>query len=197
MRRTAALLKRPGAVRKGLPRLLVFTDPARTPEPEALAAALPAGAALVYRSFGEAGALERARRLARLVHGRGGLLLVGADAGLARLAGADGVHLPQRAAFSAGALKRRRPGWIVTAAAHSLGAARAAARAGADAAVVSTVFASNSASAGRPMGPLRFAILARRAGLPVYALGGVNDRTAARLASLRLAGLAAVEGLRT
>jgi thiamine-phosphate pyrophosphorylase len=41
---------------------------------------------------------------------------------------------------------------------------------------------------------LRLAQIARLAGIPVYALGGVNDRTAGRLKDLRLAGLAAVEG---
>ena len=52
MRRTAALLKPAAGERKRLPRLLVFTDPQRTPNLEALARALPRGAALVYRSFG-------------------------------------------------------------------------------------------------------------------------------------------------
>ena len=59
------------------------------------------------------------------------------------------------------------------------------------------VAVSRSPSAGAPLGPLRLAGIARAAGLPVYALGGVNDATAGRLRSLRLAGLAAVEGFRT
>jgi thiamine-phosphate pyrophosphorylase len=59
--------------------------------------------------------------------------------------------------------------------------------------VVSAVFPSRSASAGAPIGTLRLAAVARRAGLPVYALGGVNDSTARRLKDLPLAGLAAVE----
>jgi thiamine-phosphate pyrophosphorylase len=187
-------------VRKGLPRLLVFTDPARTPDVEAVARALPAGAALVHRSFGAADAEAVARRLKPILHARGAKLLVGADWRLAAAVGADGVHLPERLASRAGALRRAHPGWIVTAAAHSLAAARAAraaGRAGADAAVVSAVFPSRSPSAGSPIGHLRLAAMARAAGVPVYALGGVNDRTAARLKDAGLAGLAAVEGFRT
>lgn len=200
LRRTAGLLKRPPAERKGrarLPSLLVFTDPARTPDVEAVAAALPAGAALVYRAFGAADAEAVARRLLKRVRGRRAALLIGADIDLARRIGADGVHLPERAAARARGLKSVRPNWLVTAAAHSPAAVRAARAAGADAAVVSAVFLSRSRSAGPPIGLLRLAQIARRGGLPVYALGGVSDATAGRLRDLPLAGLAAVEGFRT
>jgi thiamine-phosphate pyrophosphorylase len=47
------------------------------------------------------------------------------------------------------------------------------------------------------MGPLRLALLARRAGLPVYALGGVNETTARRLKDAGLVGIAAVDGFKT
>jgi thiamine-phosphate pyrophosphorylase len=175
----------------------VFTDPARTPDPLALARDLPRGAALVYRAFGAADADAMGRQLVRLVRARRGKLLVGADAALAARIGADGVHLPERSAGLARALKARHPGWIVTAAAHSSAAARRARAAGADAAVVSAVFPSRSASAGAPIGVLRLASTARAAGLPVYALGGVNETTARRLKDLPLAGLAAVDAFRT
>jgi thiamine-phosphate pyrophosphorylase len=177
--------------------LLVFTDPARTPDLEALARQLPPDAALVYRAFGAPDAEAQGRRLLTLATARGGRLLIGADEALAARIGAHGVHLPERAAARAGALKRRRPGWIVTTAAHSLCAARRARAAGADAAVVSAVFPSLSPSAGAPLGVLRLAGLARAAGLPVYALGGVNEATARRLKGLPLAGLAAVDAFRT
>ena len=47
------------------------------------------------------------------------------------------------------------------------------------------------------MGPIRVAALARRSGLPVYALGGINNKTARRLRDAGLVGLAAVEAFRT
>jgi thiamine-phosphate pyrophosphorylase len=178
-----------------LPRLLFFTDPVRTPDAEAAIAALPRGAGVVYRAFGAADAVAAGRRLVRAARRAGVLVLAGADAGLAARIGADGVHLPERLARRAGALRRARPGWLVTCAAHSAAAVVAARRAGADAVVVSPVFPSASPSAGRPLGPLRFAALVRGARRPVYALGGVNARTACRLAGSGAAGLAAVEAL--
>ncbi len=152
---------------------------------------------MVFRAFGAADAEARARRLLSIARTRRLILLIGADPGLAARIGAHGVHLPERLAHRARALKTARPGWIVTAAAHSLSAARRALASGADAAVVSVVFASLSASAARPMGPIRLASLVRRAGGPVYALGGISNKTARRLIGAGLVGIAAVEGLRT
>jgi thiamine-phosphate pyrophosphorylase len=70
-----------------------------------------------------------------------------------------------------------------------------AARVGLDAVLVSPVFESRSLSAGRALGPLRFARMARGARLPVYALGGVTARTARRLAGTGASGVAAVEAM--
>lgn len=194
MERTARLLPARRRLRKALPSLLLFTDPQRTPDPVAAALRLPRGAGVVYRSFGAADAEAVARRLKALAAARGLILLIGQDAALARRIGAHGVHLPQRLSHRAGPLKRANPGWIVTAAAHSLAAARISAS---DAVVISAVFPSNSASAGAPLGPVRLAALARAAGRPVYALGGVNQKTARRLLDAGLVGLAGVEGLAT
>jgi thiamine-phosphate pyrophosphorylase len=134
-------------------------------------------------------------RLKAIARAGGLKLLIGADARLAARIGADGVHLPERMAHRARPL--RRPGWLVTCAAHSLAAARRAGAAGCDAVVVSVALPSASPSAGRPMGPVRLALLARRAGVPVYGLGGVNNKTARRLKDAGLVGLAAVGGFRT
>lgn len=191
MQRTARLLPARRRLRKALPALLFFTDPVRTPDPEAIAARLPPGSAIVYRHFGALDAETQARRLKAIARARSLKLLIGADAALAGKVGADGVHLPERLAHRAAALKRARPAWIVTTAAHSLAAAR---RSGADAVVLSVAFPSRSVSAGAALGPLRLAARIRAAGRPAYALGGINNKTARRLLDAGLIGLAAVEG---
>ena len=178
---------------KEIPWLWFFTDPVRTPDPLAVVRRLPRGAVVVYRAFGASDADQMAKTLRRITHARGLYLLIGADDALAAHVRADGVHLPERLAHRALALKRRRPGWLVSVAAHG-GAAIHEAR-GADAVVVSAVFPSRSLSAGQPLGPLRFAQLVRTSAAPVIALGGVNKKNAPRLISTGAAGLAAIEGL--
>ncbi|HXQ13528.1 MAG TPA: thiamine phosphate synthase [Caulobacteraceae bacterium] len=180
---------------KALPRLFFLTDPARTPDPEAVIRRLPRGAGVVYRAFGDPRAVVDGRRLVKAARRRGLLLLAGADANLAARIGADGVHLPQRMAMKARGLKRSHRTWIITAAAHSGAAIATARRNGADAVFVSPVFESASPSAGRPIGSLRFAALTGQARMPVFALGGLNANTTRRLAGGRAAGFAAVEAL--
>ncbi len=197
MARTAAFLGRRVKGRKALPALLFFTDPERTPDPEAIARRLPRGAAIVFRAFGAPDATARGARLAAIARQRGLRLLIGADAGLAERLRADGVHLPERLAHRARRLKAAHPGWVVTAAAHSSSAARRALAAGADAVVVSAVFPSRSASAGPPLGAIRLAILVRQAKGAVYALGGIDNKKARLLKDTGLIGLAAVDAFRT
>lgn len=195
LERTARCLSRRSRLSKPLPHLLFFTDPVRTPDPEQIAARLPTGSAIVFRPFGAPDAQARGRRLAAIARRRGLVLLAGADPRLARSIGADGVHLPERLAHRASALRRRHPGWIVTAAAHSLPAARRGLAGGADAVVLSPVFPSRSPSAGRPIGAMRLSRWVRAGASPAYALGGVSARTAVRLLDTGVIGLAAVDAL--
>jgi len=177
-----------------LPALLFVTDPVRTPDPEVIAAGLPAGAGIVFRHFGAADAERQARRLAAIALEAGLILLVGADPALAARVGADGVHLPERQSHLAARLRRAHPDWIITVAAHSGRAIQRARLSGADAVLLSPVFASRSPSAGRPFGLMRFASLTRSAGLPIYALGGATMKNAPRLLSAGAVGIAAVDG---
>lgn len=178
-----------GAGAPRLPPLLALTDPARTPDPLALAAALPPGSGLVYRHFGADDRRSVARRLAALCRRRGLVFLIGADIALAHAVGADGVHLPERLVYRG---RTGLPGLIATGAAHGRAGLRRAAEAGLDAALLSPVFASASASAGAPLGAQRAGRMARAAGLPVYALGGVSRANARSLLGLGFAGIAGV-----
>ena len=186
--------KHPSGGKPRLPSLWFVTDPERTPDPEVVIARLPRGAGVIYRAFGASDAEAVALRLRRLTAKRGLVLLIGADARLAAKVGADGVHLPERNLRQAASLRRRRPGWLITVAAHGPAAVARASGMGVDAVLLSVVFASRSPSAGRPMGVLRLAKVARQGKVALIALGGVNDKTAPRLISTGVYGLAAVEG---
>jgi thiamine-phosphate pyrophosphorylase len=178
-----------------LPPLFFVTDPARTPDPVTIAERLPRGCGVIYRAFGATGALVTARRLAGVAEDCGLTLLIGLDAVLAEEAGAHGVHLPERFRSAAPALRRRHPDWILTGAAHSHAAVAAAAQAGFDAVLLSPVFPSRSPSAGEPLGLEAFSRMVRGAGLPVYALGGVNTQNVETLHGSGASGIAVVGAL--
>lgn len=173
-----------------LPPLFFLTDPQRTPDPVAIAERLPSGCGVIYRHFGAADRGEIAHALADVAARRGLGLLIAADPELAQTVSAHGVHWPEA---RLGEARHWRGAFAInTASAHSRRAIHRADKAGMDAALVSAIFASNSASAGRPIGPARLAILAENAPLPLYGLGGIGASNAMRIAEF--SGLAAIEG---
>ncbi|OYW42893.1 MAG: hypothetical protein B7Z38_03520 [Rhodobacterales bacterium 12-64-8] len=187
----AARLAKPSAARNGraLPRALFVTDPVRTPDILKIARRLPRGFGIVWRHYGAGHRLATGRELARICRQRGLILLVSADPELAARIGAHGVHWPA-ARLTGNRLKL--PRLIETASAHDPRAIARAARLGVDAVILSPVFPSRSPSAGKPLGLVKFRQLARAASLPVYALGGVGPRNAAR-AMMHAAGWAAID----
>lgn len=170
-----------------LPGAFFLTDPKRTPDPVSVVNTLPNGTGVIYRHFGAAEQNEVAKALRAATYRKGIALLIANDPDLAIATKADGVHWPEARAQ----LARKWQGrfLIQTQSAHSR---RAIAAAVCDAILFSTVFPSNSASAGASMGPVRFRRLVMRTEKTVYALGGVNAETAARVSGF--AGLAAIEG---
>jgi thiamine-phosphate pyrophosphorylase len=171
----------------GGPSLYFFTDPARTPDPAAVARRLPRGSAVVFRHFGRADRFTVGAELAAICRARRLVLLVSADPALARTLRA-GLHWPARL------LRRRRFGKaLVTVSAHTRRDLARAERFGADACVLGAIFPSRSSAQRPPLGLARAAVIARAARVPVIALGGVNARTARQLIGRGFAGLAAVD----
>lgn len=182
-----------------LPPLLLLTDERRLPDPVAAAEALPAGAGIVLRHYDDPRRFDLAQRLARLARRRRLVLLIAArNRGEARAAGrlgADGIHVPE-------VLTRHLPAWrrlgdfrLMTAAAHGPAALCRAARRGADAALLSPVFATASHPGATVIGPVRFAGWVGGATIAVYGLGGITGATAKRLRHSGAVGLAAIGGL--
>ena len=178
----------------GLPPLLFFTDPDRTPRPWETSARLPPGSAVVYRAFGAADAVETGRRLREATTDRGLKLLVGLDADLAQTLAADGVHLPEREAYSAPAIRAAHPSWLITAAWHGGPTSIQAL----DALVLSPIFPAGGASADKPsLGIVAFQERAQSVPLPVYALGGIKAANAASLTGTGACGLAAIDAIQS
>jgi thiamine-phosphate pyrophosphorylase len=178
-----------------LPPLILMTDDDRLKNPIAAARALPKGAAIILRATDAAARAELAAGLQRVASQRGLYLLIAADPELAARIGCAGLHLPEARAREAAHWKALHPGWLITAAAHSARAARIAAAARCDAIVLAPAFATASHRNRAGLGVARVSAIARGSRVPVYALGGVNEKTVRRLAAAPLAGIAAIEGL--
>lgn len=186
----------PGAkARRNLPALWLLSDEMRLPDPRPALLRLAPGSGFIFRHYEAGGREVMARELLRLCRERRILFLLAGDWRMAHRIRAGGVHLPEHRAHQARAIRTAMPGAIITAAAHSQRAAQQAFRAGADAVLLSPVFATRSHPGSPILGAVRFAGAVRRAQLPVIALGGLNADNARRLTGSGAAGIAAIAGL--
>jgi len=175
--------------------LVFMTDPERVPHIEKIIKGLPQGAAVIYRHFGRPDHLAEALTLRQMTFSRKQQLLIGADPELAVKVGADGVHFRRDSAVIQPSLWRQRcPYWTISMAGlksgHYSGDLSVL-----DGLLVSSVFKSNSPSAGEPMGVKTFREQVKSLPCPVFALGGINSRSAPALIDSGAAGIAGLEGL--
>jgi thiamine-phosphate pyrophosphorylase len=176
------------------PKFALLSDDARLPDPRPLLNRLPPGAWVIFRNYRASGRAESAAALAQACRARRLVLLVAGDFDLAVRLGA-GLHLPEGMARRMPPrilLWRKRTKRLLTVAAHSRAALNAK---GADAALLSPLFATASHPESRPLGLLRFRRLVRGARLPVVALGGITAKTVRQIQGSGAAGIATVGGL--
>lgn len=164
----------------------MVTDDDRLPDPVTAARALPKGSLVIVRSRNT----KRRHALGEVLRAQThGLILLAADDPVLadRL---HGLHLPEVRARDAAHWRALRPDWVITVAAHSACGLYAPY---ADAALLSPVFATKSHPQAKILTAVRARLMARRALLPVLALGGVTVRNAALLPGF--SGIAAITAL--
>ncbi|MEE4153707.1 MAG: thiamine phosphate synthase [Erythrobacter sp.] len=171
-----------------LPMLWLISDERNDDALEAALARLPRGSGLIYRHYHlpDPARAERFCELSRCARRRGHTIALADSALTATAWGADGIYGSPRALWP------RRAGLLRLATAHSAAEIAFANRLGADAILLSPVFATRSHPGAASLGPVRFRLLARLARAPVIALGGMTRAGARRLDWPRWA---AIDGL--
>jgi thiamine-phosphate pyrophosphorylase len=162
------------------------------------AAALDGGAsAIQIRNKGAGPALrrEQARAIAALCRARGALAIVNDDPALAREVGADGVHVGEDDDAIPAARAAVGEARLVGASCYdSLARAEAAVAAGADHVAFGSFFASGTKPAAR-RASLDLVPRARALGVPVVAIGGIDERNASTLAEAGVDAIAVIGAL--
>lgn len=188
-RAAAALNARSGSA---LPALVLMTDDERLADPIAATRALPPGSMVILRARQNSRRAELALELRAIMRATSNKLLIANDTELAARTKADGIHLSEARAQEASHWRARHPGWIITAAAHSLAATHVP---DVDAVFVGPVFATSSHPGAATLGVTQLHLIARQSPVPVYALGGIRAENAQQLADAKLIGLAAIGAL--
>lgn len=139
-------------------------------------ALLPRGSGLIFRHYHLLPQARRARfrALARIARRFGHRIVLAGSARQARHWAADGAYGDARKLTQGPATLR-----LMTV--HNLRELGATHRTRADAVLLSPVFPTRSHPGAPTLGPVRFRLLAKRARVPVIALGGMTARRARRL----------------
>jgi len=172
--------------------LIAMTDENRGGDPLEMIRRLPKNSVLIFRHYSDPAREQLARQVVRACRTAGAYCLVAGDISLARKSKSDGVHFPEHQLRRLPVRRFMPPRWITTGAAHNHRNVRRVEALGLDAALLSPIFASKSHPGVRALGIWNFAVISRRVGVPVIALGGVSTD---RLRRLRLAGASGVAGI--
>lgn len=141
-------------------------------------AALAGGADVLQlreKQLGDRELLARARALRERTAAHGALLIINDRPDIARLAGADGVHLGTTDMPPADARSLVGPHMLIGATAHSLAEAAEAIAGGADYLGVGTMFASPTKPDVAVQGPGLLAEIGAACDLPLVAIGGITS----------------------
>jgi|SRR5579862_6220919 len=182
------------------PPLLLVTDrrQARRPFAEIVAKAVAAGCrwiSLREKDLPEDEQIPLARALLPLVRRHGACLTVHGEAALAKLAGADGAHLPagSDAAAARALLGRDR---LIGVSIHTVGEAETLDPAVLDYALAGPAFETVSKPGyGPEIGRKGLAEMARAARVPLLAIGGINTLRIAEVIATGCSGVAVMGGV--
>ena len=181
-------------------RLLLVTDP--RPDLAARVAAAVRGGVDIVQLREKGGVREDLLGLAGELReicaseAGGALFTVNDDVGLARLSGADGVHLGQEDETPARARELLGEGVVIGRSAGTVGEALAAVREGADYLGVGTVFATPTKPDAEVAGLALVEAVAREdLPLPWFAIGGITLETAPMVAEAGAPGFAVVRAI--
>ncbi|HZI93631.1 MAG TPA: thiamine phosphate synthase [Patescibacteria group bacterium] len=169
------------------------------PLPLLISSVARAGADMIQlreKDLSGADLLECALRVREESGPRGAELFVNGRVDVALAAGAAGVHLPASGLPAAEVRARWGHRLRIGVSAHNLAEAIGAREEGADFITFGPVFETASkVQYGPPVGVERLKEAVAQAGLPVFAIGGINRSTIARLAGIPLAGVAVISAV--
>ncbi len=160
--------------------------------------ALHGGATMVQlreKELDETSFLDEALQMAKLCHRYGVPLLINDNVEIARLSGADGVHVGQDDMEAASVRGLLGPDMIVGVTAKTVEQALRAQDAGADYLGSGAVFGSATKRNAKPMTMEQLRDICDAVSIPVVAIGGINRNNLSELTGTGIAGVAVISGI--
>lgn len=194
--------KRRARLREARLYVLATASVARGDWLDAVARALAGGADVVQlreKDLDDAELASRARALVPLCRSHDALLVVNDRVAVARDVGADGVHLGQEDAAVADARAALGPDALVGVSTHDAGELDRALRDGADYVGVGSVYPTatkgRAVAVGTPVSLAPLAVRAESAGVPAFAIGGIDVARSVEVAAAGFVRIATCAGV--
>jgi len=183
--------------KKRFPAVLAMTDTLRCPDIAEIIPHLPPNCAVIYRNGDHPQRWEMARKLQTACRHNHVPMIMAGTATEAATCNASGLHLRDQKHLRNRELrmyrrKFKRHGFVI-AAAHSPVSIRHCATLGINAILLSPVYTTRSHPGAASLGITKFRLWCRLSKVPVYALGGITQKTAGHLLSTNCIGIAGID----
>ena len=181
-----------------MPSMVYMTDEERAPNPIPTIKKLKPGSGVIFRHYNIKSRFNLGQEIKSLCQKKKLLFIVGGDSELAQILNADGLHLPEYMVMRPSLrtrIWRKRSKKIMTASVHCEKSLLKCVTLSVDAALVSSVFPTDSHLNQTTLGVLKFQKLAYNSQAPIYALGGINNKNAIQLINSPAIGIAGISAI--
>jgi len=176
--------------RPKIPHLWLFTDDIKTSNLQKLLAIIPKNTGVVIRNYlskDRSKIIEEIRKISKRKNLK---LLVGEKQ--KRIRDINGLHLPKWY-YQRRKMNKKQ---ILSISAHGIIDKRRIINSKADLIFLSPIFRTSSHPYSRPLGTIKFGLIARQFSKPVIALGGINKNNIKKLKNLPIEGVAGIDFLK-
>ena len=173
-----------------IPHLWLFTDDIKTQNFQKFLAKIPQNSGIVIRNYLSEDRLKIIESIRRNSKRKNLTLLIGEKSN--RIRDISGLHLPKWY-YQKRKINKKQ---ILSISAHGIIDKRRIINSKADLIFLSPIFRTSSHPNSRPLGTIKFGLIARQFSKPVIALGGINKNNIKKLKNLPIEGVAGIDFLK-
>lgn len=184
----------PAYKNSGLPPMIFITDHNKITNINNVINNLPKNSMVIIRDYNIDNRENYAFSIANICRKCGIKFLVAGDVKLARKIGADGVHLPEYMISEAEKINDMQ---FISVSCHNIDAIKNVGKYRVNAILLSPVFPTTTHPNTNIINLDMFKIMAEDSQIPVYALGGINEKNIKNLVGIKIAGIAGIDVFNT
>lgn len=195
--RYSKLIAKSNNCKNKLPDIILITDISKLKNPINIISKIPRKSIIIIRDYNIKNRKKYIKKILQKAKYYKHFTLIANDPVLAKETKADGIHLPEYSIHRAAKYRKFFPSKIITASCHSLKSANKAYINKVNAILFSPIFPTSSHPKIKKFNLNNIRKIIKKINIPVYALGGVNNKTVKTLIKYKISKIAAIEAFKT